>query len=194
MYYSAARNKRSIARKSFIRNTVVSVCLLMSIGTSQVVAANMRSFIEAVRRKAAVVYVGSVKEVRLLTRTKFDIKARAVVDILAVVRGPGMNPREATIEYSSFDDKTPMLEGGPQYQLRPGVKVVVFANSFASTIPPGYLLQGSREELLQRVVALRDALRQMSTDQLRVHEIDEGDRRIQLELYEKLSAYLRASK
>jgi len=193
MYYSAARNKRSIARKSFIRNTVVSVCLLMSIGTSQVVAANMRSFIEAVRRKAAVVYVGSVKEVRLLTRTKFDIKAQAVIDVLSVVRGAG-NARAATVEYSSYDDKTPMLEGGPQYQLRPGVKVVVFANSFASTIPPGYLLQGSREELLQRVVALRDALRQMSTDQLRVHEIDEGDRRIQLELYEKLSAYLRASK
>jgi hypothetical protein len=105
-----------------------------------------------------------------------------------------MNPREATIEYSSFDDKTPMLEGGPQYQLRPGVKVVVFANSFASTIPPGYLLQGSRAELLQRVVVLRDALRQMSPDQLRVHEIDEEDRRVQLELYEKLCVYLRASK
>jgi len=166
----------------------------MSIDTSQVMAANMRSFIEAVRRKATVVYVGSVKEVHLLTRTKFDIKARAVVNVLTVVRGSGTNPREATVEYSSYDDKTPMLEGGPQYQLRPGVKVVIFANSFASTIPPGYLLQGSREELLQRVVALRDALRQMSTDQLRVHEIDEGDRRIQLELYEKLSAYLRASK
>jgi hypothetical protein len=45
-----------------------------------------------------------------------------------------------------------MLGGGPQYQLRPGVKIVVFANSFGSTIPPGYLLQGSREELLQRVI------------------------------------------
>lgn len=71
-------------------------------------AANMRSFIEAVRRKATVVYVGRVKEVRLLTRTKFDIKARAVVDVLTVVRGPA-NARQATIEYSSFDDKTPML-------------------------------------------------------------------------------------
>src|SRR5437667_1720453 len=182
------------SRKSVVPHTLVSVCLLMSIDTSQVAAANMRSFIEAVRRKAAVVYVGSVKEVHLLTRTKFDIKARAVVDVLAVVRGPGMNPREATIEYSSFDDKTPMLEGGPQYQLRPGVKVVVFANSFASPIPPGYLLQGSRDELLQRVVTLRDALSRMSPDQLRVNEIDEEDRRIQLELYEKLSAYLRTSK
>ncbi|PYJ89991.1 MAG: hypothetical protein DME71_07705 [Verrucomicrobia bacterium] len=148
-----------MARKSFVPLTLVSLCLLVSIDTSQVMAANMRTFIEAVRRKATVVYVGSVKEVHLLTRTKFDIKARAVVDVLAVVRGPGMNPREATIEYSSFDDKTPMLEGGPQYQLRPGVKVVVFANSFASPIPPGYLLQGSRDELLQRVVTLRDALR-----------------------------------
>jgi len=154
----------------------------------------MRSFIEAVRRKATVVYVGSVREVHLLARTKFDIKARAVVGALAVMRSPGTNPREATIEYSSFDNKTPMLEGGPQYQLRPGIKVVVFANSFASSIPPGYLLQGSREELLHRVEALRDALSHMSPDQLRVHEINEEDRRIQLALYEKLCAYLRTSK
>src|SRR5881397_3996241 len=181
-------------RKSFAAHAIVSIFLLLSTETSQVTAANMRSFIEAVRRKATVVYVGSIKEVRLLTRTKFDIKARAVVDVSAVMRSPGTNPREATIEYSSYDDKTPMLEGGPQYQLRPGVKVVIFANSFASTIPPGYLLQGSREEMLQRVVALRDALSHMSPDQLRVHEIDEGDRRVQLELYEKLSAYLRTSK
>src|SRR5436190_1690932 len=143
-------------------------------------AANMRSFIEGVRRKATVVYVGSIKEVRLLTRTKFDIKARALVDVLSVMRSPGTNPSQATIEYSSYDDKTPMLEGGPQYQLRPGVNVVVFANSFASNIPPGYLLQGSREELLHRVEALRDALSHMSADQLKVHEINEEDRRIQL--------------
>src|SRR5215472_18289776 len=97
---------------------VVSAFLLISTDPSRVTAANMRSFIEGVRRKAAVVYVGSVKEVRLLTRTKFDIKARAVVDVLAVMRSPGTNPREATIEYSSFDDQTPMLAGGPQYQLQ----------------------------------------------------------------------------
>jgi hypothetical protein len=180
-------------RKSFVPHTLLSLCLLVSIGTSQVVAANMRSFIEAVRRKANVVYVGSVKEVRLRTRTKFDIKARAVIEVLALARGSG-NPREATLEYSSYDDKTPMLEGGPQYQLRPGAKVVIFANSFASTIPPGYLIQGSREELLQRVVALRESLSRMSPDQLRVNEIDEADRRIQLELYEKLYSYLRTSK
>jgi hypothetical protein len=124
-----------MVRKSLIQITLVSVFLLMSTGMSKVTAANMRSFIEAVRRKATVVYVGSVREVRLLTRTKFDIKARALVDVLAVMRSLGTNPREATIEYSSYDDKTPILEGGPQYELRPGVKVVVFANSFASTIP-----------------------------------------------------------
>ena len=194
MEYSAACNKGSMCRKSFVPQTIALVCLLTSIGTSQVMAANMRSFIEAVRRKATVVYVGSVKEVRLLTRTKFDIKARAVVDVSAVMRSPGTNPREATIEYSSYDDKTPMLEGGPQYQLRPGGKVVIFANSFVSAIPPGYLMQGSREELLQRVVALRDSLSRMSPDQLKVHEINEEDRRVQLELYNKLGAYLRTSK
>jgi hypothetical protein len=181
-------------RKSFAAHVIVSIFLLLSTDTSQVTAANMRSFIEGVRRKATVVYVGSIKEVRLLTRTKFDIKARAVVDVLAVMRSPGTNPREATIEYSSYDDRTPMLEGGPQYQLRPGVKVVAFANSFASNIPPGYLLQGSREELLHRVEALRDALSHMSPDQLKAHEINEADRRVQLALYDKLSAYLRTPK
>jgi hypothetical protein len=181
-------------RKSFVPLALVSVLLLVATDTSQVTAANMRSFIEAVRRKAPVVYVGSVREVSLLTRTKFDIKARAILDVLSVMRSPGTNPHEATIDYSSYDDKTPMLAGGPQYQLRPGVKVVAFANSFASTIPPGYLLQGSRDELLERVESLRDALRQMSADQLKVHEITEEDRRTQLELYEKLCAYLRTPK
>jgi hypothetical protein len=181
-------------RKSFAAHVIVSIFLLLSTDTSQVTAANMRSFIEGVRRKATVVYVGSIKEVRLLTRTKFDIKARAVVDVLAVMRSPVANPGEATIEYSSYDDKTPMLAGGPQYQLQPGIKVVAFANSFASNIPPGYLLQGSREELLHRVEALRDALSHMSPDQLKVHEINEADRRVQLALYDKLSAYLRTSK
>jgi len=183
-----------MSRKSFGQGALVSVFLLIAADTSQVIAANMRSFIEGVRRKAPVVYVGSVKEVQLLERTKFDIKARALVDVLAVMRSPGANPREATIEYSSFDDKTPMLEGGPQYQLQPGVKLVVFADSFASNIPPGYLLQGTRDELLKRVESLRDALSHMSPDQLRVHEINEQDRRIQLALYDKLSAYLRTAK
>ena len=135
-------------RKSFVLPALVSVFLLISIDTKQVMAANMRTFIEGVRRKARVVYVGSVRKVDLLARTKFDIKARAVVDVLAVMRSPGTNPREASIEYSSYDDKTPILEGGPQYQLRSGVKLVVFANSFASSIRPGYLLQGNSKELL----------------------------------------------
>jgi hypothetical protein len=181
-------------RKSLTPLALVSISVFISTDTNQVTAANMRSFIEGVRRKATVVYVGSVREVRLLERTKFDIKARALVDLLAVMRSPGTNPREATIEYSSYDDKTPMLAGGPQYQLSPGAKLVVFANSFASSIPPGYLLQGSREELLHRVESLRDALSQMSRDQLKVHEINEEDRHIQLALYDKLSTCLRTSK
>ena len=174
--------------------TFLLACVLISGDTEHLVGANMRSFIESVRRKAPVVYIGSVKEVRLLQRTKFDIKAKAVVDIKAVMRTPGSNPQQATIEYSSYDDKTPMMEGGPQYQLRPGVSVIAFANSFEANIPPGYLVQGSRQELLQRVEALRDALGKMSPDQLKVNEITEDDRRVQLGLYEKLSAYLRAAK
>ena len=82
----------------------------------------------------------------------------------------------------------------PQYQMRPGVSVVVFANSFNTSIPPGYLVHGSRQELLQRVEALRDALSKMSPDQLKVNEISENDRRVQMSLYEKLSAALHAAK
>jgi hypothetical protein len=174
--------------------TFVLACVLISGDSAHLLGANMRSFIESVRSKAAVVYVGSVKEVRLLQRTRFDIKTKALVEIKAVMRTPGSNPQQATVEYSSYDDKTPMLEGGPQYQLRPGVSVIVFANSFDANIPPGYLVQGGCQELLQRVETLRDTLSKMSPDQLKVNEITEDDRRIQMSLYEKLSAFLRAAK
>src|SRR5947199_10557206 len=116
--------------KSVRRSTLLLACVLISGDAVHLLGANMRSFIESVRRKAPVVYVGSVKEVRLLQRTKFDIKAKAVVDVKAVTRSSGSTPPQASIEYSSFDEKTPMLEGGPQYQLRPGVSVIVVANSF----------------------------------------------------------------
>ena len=185
---------RRLKTKSLRRYTFLLTCVLISGDAVHLLGANMRSFIEAVRRKAPVVYVGSVKEVRLLQRTKFDIKAKAVVEIKAVRRSSESIPQQATIKYSSYDDKTPMLEGGPQYQLRPGVSVIVFANSFDASIPPGYLVHGSRQELLQRVDALRDALSKMSPDQLKVNEITEEDRRVQMSLYEKLSVYLRAAK
>jgi hypothetical protein len=173
--------------------TLLLCCILIAGNAAHLLGANMRSFIESVRRKAVVVYVGSVKDVRVLQRTKFDIRAKALVDIKAVMRTPGNNPKQATLEYSSYDDKTPMMEGGPQYQLRPGVSVIVFANSFDASIPPGYLVQGSRQELLQRVEALGDALTKMSSEQLKVNEITEEDRRVQMSLYEKLSAYLRSA-
>src|SRR5437762_12826 len=76
-------------RKSFAQFVLGFVFLLTLADTREVTAANMRSFIESVRRKAPVVYVGSVREVRLLSRTHFDIKERAVVDVLAVMRGRG---------------------------------------------------------------------------------------------------------
>src|SRR5262245_28889808 len=187
-------SKKTMKTKSLRRYMFLLVCVLIFGDVAHLFGANMRSFIESVRRKAPVVYVGSVKEVRMLQRTKFDIKTKAVVDIKAVSRTPSSNPQQASIEYSSFDDKTPMLEGGPQYQLRPGAAVIVFANSFDAKIPPGYLVQGTRQELLQRIDALRDALSKMSPDQLKVNEITEDDRRVQMSLYEKLSGSLRAAK
>lgn len=165
-------------------------CILICGDVAYLSGANMRSFIESVRKKAPVVYLGSIKEVRALERTKFDIKAKAVVDIKAVLRSPKSSPHLATIEYSSFDEETPMLAGGPQYQLRPGESLIAFADSFDASIPPGYLIHGSRQELLQRVEALRDALSKMSADQLKINEITEDDRRVQINLYNNLSAQL----
>ena len=55
-------------------------------------------------------------------------------------------------------------------------------------------MQGSRQKLLERVEALRDAFSKMSPDQLKVNEITQDDRRVQISLYEKLSAYIRAAK
>ena len=154
----------------------------------------MRSFVEFVRRRAPVVYVGSVKEVRVLQRTKFEIKGKAAVDVKEVIRSTASNPQQASIEYSSYDEKTPMLESGPQYQPRRGVSVRIFANSFDAGIPPGYLVHGDRQELLKRVDALRDALSRMSPDQLKVNEITENDRRVQMSLFAKLSASAREAK
>jgi hypothetical protein len=55
-------------------------------------------------------------------------------------------------------------------------------------------VQGSRQQLLERVEALRDGLSKMRPEQLKVNEITEEDRRVQMSLYEKLSAYIRAAK
>ena len=73
-------------------------CVLICSGTADLFPANMRSFNESVRRKVPVVYVCSVKEVRVLQGTKFDIKAKAVVDVKAVTRPPGRNSQQATTE------------------------------------------------------------------------------------------------
>ena len=148
--------------KIFRPNGLLLACVLIRVAAADLFPANMRSFVEFVRRQAPIVYVGSVKEVRLLRRTRFNIKAKAVVDFKAVTGTPGRDLQQATIEYSSYDEKTPRLEGGPQYQLRPGDSVIVFANSFDASIPPGYLVKGRGQELLQRVEALRVALSKMS--------------------------------
>ena len=139
--------------KIFRRYGLLLACVLICGAAGDLFPANVRSFVEFVRRQAPVVYVDSVKEVRVLQRTKFDIKAKAVVDVKEVIRSTGSNPQQASIEYSSYDEKTPMLEGGPQYQLRLGVSVLIFANSFDARIPPEYPVPGDRQELLQRVVS-----------------------------------------
>jgi hypothetical protein len=83
------------------------------------------------------------------------------------------------------------MAGGPQYRLRPGTVVLVFAGSFDSG---GVLLEhGSKAEVSSRVETLSRAAARFSAAQLEFNEITEDDRRVQLELYDAVAAYLRSS-
>lgn len=102
----------------------------------------------------------------------------------------GSRPSEAFVTYSSYDDRTAPLAGGPQYRLQRGATVLVFAGSFDSD--GVYLLHGSKAELLGRVEALRRGAGQFSASQLEFNEITEDDRRAQVELYDSVIAFLRS--
>lgn len=154
-------------------------------------AANPRNHIEAVKRKARVVYVGVVREVSEL-RGGLDISARATIRVLSVLRAPaGTSAAEATLEYSSYDEKAPPLTGGPQYRLPRGTMVLVFTSSFSGAA--GYVLHGSRADLLRQVEVLREGAARMTDTQLKFNEITEDDRRVQVQLYESVSAFLHST-
>ena len=85
-----------------------------------------------------------------------------------------------------------MMAGGPQYQPS-RARWCWSSGDSESNAPPKYLLQGSREELLERVKGLRDNLKQMAAEELKRNEIDEDDRQVQIALYEKLSGQLGAT-
>lgn len=154
-------------------------------------AANIRNHIEAVRRDAAVVYLGEVDTIELTERLSGrGLDATASVRVLSVARAPdGETPSEATLEYPTWDEEHPPYAGDGQYRLRSGLLVVVFAGSWDGR-QIRYLLSGERAELLEDLLARRDALLAMSDDDLEFHEIDEDDRQKQAELYRELASAL----
>ena len=87
-----------------------------------------------------------------------------------------------------------MLEGGLQYQLRPGDSVIVFGQLLRCKHSAWIFGKGSGQGLPQGVEALRVALRKMSPDQLKANEITEEDRRVQINLYNNVSAQLGADR
>jgi len=184
-----------VRRRLFAVSSIALPILFPWLVQHRLWAANIRDHIEAVRRKAPVAYVGVVREVNELSRSKLAIRARATIRVLNVPRAPaGRNPAEAALEYSSYDDRTPPLEGGPQYRLERGTMVLVFTDSFNSAAPPGYVLQGAEADLLRQVDVLRQRTAQLSDAQLKFNEITEADRQVQVELYDKVSAFLRSTK
>ncbi len=182
-----------VNRKGFVASCCLAILLpLMLLGSHSVIAANVRDSIESKRRDAPVVYVGVVRDVHLLRRTKYYIQAQANISISTVARGTITTPTEATFRYSTYDDKMPGVAGGPSYVLRPGLTVLVFADSFEDA-ELRYLWQGDKAEILRFVEYLQSRLAQMSADQLAFQEVTSEGRETQLALYEKLRTYLRGS-
>ena len=154
--------------------------------------ANPKNHVEA-RRNTPIVYVGVVERVDVVKREKLDFRARATLRVASVVRGAASDrPATATLEYDTWDERTPPYAGGPQYRVAPGALVVVFAGSFAAHAPPAYVLHGSKEALLHQVEAHRAAAAGWTADHLAFQEIGEEDRRRQLRLYEALAAVVRS--
>lgn len=168
--------------------TLLLVFMLAPVGNLS--AANIKSFIESVRR-APVVYVGVVREVTQVGRDKFAITARATIEIVTVARGADTPAHTASFPYLSYDEKTPMMDGPPQYVLQPGTWVLVFADTLDST--PRYLRQGDRAEVARVIAQLSEALDAMTSDKLAFNEITEADRTAQRALYRRLIQSLPAS-
>ena len=154
-------------------------------------AANIRNHIEAVRRSAAVVYLGVVGDIELSERRPVrGLDARAGVRVLFVARSPvDATPPTVTLEYPTWDDTHPPYAGDGQYRLDPGSLVAVFADSWGGR-GIRYLLQGDRDQLLEDLLARHERLLEMSGAELKRNEIDEDDRRAQLELYRLLASAL----
>jgi len=165
---------------------------LLSLSTAR--AANIRNHIEAVRRGAAIVYLGAVRNVELSEQEpRNSLEALAEIRVLFVARSPsGETPSAATLEYPTWDDEHPPHDGDGQYRLEPGSLVVVFKDDWGGE-RLRYLLQGPREELLADLESRRNSLAGMSDEDLEFHEIDEDGRRVQLELYERIVAHLESA-
>jgi len=145
---------------------------------------------EGVRASAPVVYFGTVKKTELLERTKFDLKMRATVGVEIVFRTKAAPFSQARLDYSSYDEKIPALDGGPQYVLHSGDQVLVFANSDTGNAVPGYVLKGSCGEIEPIIAQLQKSLQTMDAKQLEVQEVTPEIRDSQLKLYDQILAFL----
>ena len=155
-------------------------------------AANILNYVESIRRKSPVVYVGTVTQVRVLERTPSSLQARAVVRVLAVARGQDPASGTASLRYSTYDDQTPANDGGLQYQIKNNATLLVFADSFDDGSPLS-LWQGTPTEILTRIESLADNVDKMSDDDLAFEGISQEDRVTQLALYSSLLATLRGA-
>jgi hypothetical protein len=170
--------------------TIVALVFVFVVAVAPAPAANIKNFIEAARH-TPVVYVGIVRDVKQLSRDKFAITAQARVQLKVVGRG-GDAPAVGGFRYLTFDDEMLPMDGPPEYVLRPGMWVLVFADTFDSSYAPNYLRNGDRAELQGLIEKFADSAVAMTAENLAFNEITATQRDEQVALYRRLLEQLKA--
>lgn len=150
--------------------------------------------LESVRLKAPVVYVGTVtgvKRVGSLEGLAGPTQGRmeATVTLGKVLRAPGQASPPAPVVIR-YDTRSPEPEGDGFFNLEPGERVVVFAETFDKSYPRE-LLHGPPAGLTQQVAHLRAALAAMDASTLQLHGLTPATRAQQARLYDDVGAALK---
>ncbi|MEO7936547.1 MAG: hypothetical protein ABIR27_09850 [Dokdonella sp.] len=80
----------------------------------------------------------------------------ATVKVLAVARGQAPTSGEASLRFSTYDEKTPESDGGLQYKIRSQDCALVFADSFEQGWPSA-LWQGTPVEIVKLIQSLANS-------------------------------------
>jgi len=146
--------------------------------------------LEALRLRAAAVYVGTVGAIRRLGSLdgldgETQGRMEAAVQVAKVLRGAAPPSTDLALR---FDSRAPDPEGDGYYTLAPGEAVLVFADQLAEPAYPLEMLHGPSASMAADVKELRDALLAMDADAMRLNGVTAATRVSQVRLYDQALA------